>query len=142
MKALLVAGAALAIAAQASTAAAQTPSPNPVVVVSLNMCAFDRLDSLAAVFRSRSQPLWSEQVTAGKIINFGVLRHAWGDEWNWVTYFTAPDLQTFLTARDEVLRKARERFGTTPVTQGFCTAHKDNIYNVVVGEPAPPPRRP
>lgn len=125
----------------AAPARAQNPSTaqenQGVVVVSLFQCAFEHLDSLATMFRTRSAPVYEDLVREGRLINFGALRHAWGDEWNWVTYFTARDLPTFLAARQEALRRLRERFPNP--APNFCTLHKDNIYDLMYAAPAMPP---
>ena len=95
----------------------------------------------AAVERlSRARPEVDQLVAEGKLMDYGLARHSWGDEWNVVDYWVAADLPSFQAAFNEVLRRYRDRAAQEPSRDGerpfgeICSAHKDNIYNLV----APP----
>lgn len=128
-------------AAQQPPARGQPAQPG-VVVVSYNKCALDapaRLDSLNAL---AFYPVLDELVRDGRLMGWGVLTHAWGDEWNYVIYYTAASTVAFHGAWDELVRRVRQRRPNfmadfTPA----CTEHKDNIYSVSrVGITPPAPR--
>ncbi|HUF28930.1 MAG TPA: hypothetical protein VMM18_18255 [Gemmatimonadaceae bacterium] len=128
-------------AAQQPAAPGQPAQPG-VVIVSSNKCAFDapsRLDSLNAL---AFYPVLDELVREGRLMGWGVLTHAWGDEWNYVVYYTAASTPAFHGAWDELVRRLRQRrpnFMADVTAQ--CTEHKDNIYGVMrVGAPPPAPR--
>lgn len=87
------------------------------------------------------RPIARQMVTEGKFLDYGLLQHGWGDEWNVVDYFTVDSLGAFFTHFSELVRRLGEANrqrpqGTDslpPFTQ-VCTQHKDVIYFVV-----PPP---
>ena len=143
----------LALCALSASATAQQPArtgsadaaPQPgVVVVSYNKCAFNapaRIDSLSAV---AFFPVLDELVRERRLMGWGVLGHAWGDEWNYVIYYTAADLQTFDAAwRELVARVERRDPGLFGRITPLCSEHRDNIYSVRrlgASAPAPAPR--
>lgn len=119
----------------------QQPAQPGVVVVSYQMCAFDKLPEVNQYWKQTAGPILDEQVRQGKLMGWGVLEHAWGDEWNNVIYYTARDLNTFHSAFGEVFAQLMkkepnlmQRFST------WCTAHKDNIYSIVATNTVNPPR--
>lgn len=125
-----------------SQQASQPPRPG-VVVVSYNKCALDRVarvDSLAAI---AFYPALDEAVREGKLLSWGVLGHSWGDEWNFVIYYTATSANAFHDAFAEVVRRVGQR---RPNFMGdfapHCTEHRDNIYSVMRVSTATPPPAP
>ncbi len=127
-------------ASQQPAAGSQDASPG-VVIVSYNKCALDapaRLDSLNAL---AFYPVLDELVRENRLMGWGVLTHAWGDEWNFVIYYTAANAPAFHSAWNELVRRVSQRRPAfmadfTP----YCTEHKDNIYAVMrVGTPPPSP---
>lgn len=118
--------------------AVQAPQPG-VVVVSYNKCAVDavgRVDSLAGL---AFYPVLDELVREGRLLGWGALTHAWGDEWNYVLYYTATNEAAFHGAWSEAIRRTRQRRPTFMADFApACTEHKDNIYGVLrVSAPAP-----
>ena len=127
--------------AQQPAASAQ-PSQPGVVVVSYNKCALDapaQIDSSASL---AFYPVLDELVREGRLLGWGVLTHAWGDEWNFVIYYTAANTAAFHTAWSELIRRVQQRRPTFMADLGArCTEHKDNIYSVMrVGAPPPTSR--
>ena len=110
--------------------AQQTPAPQPgVFVLSPNKCDQARIGELNDWVRSSTAPILNDLVREGRLMGWGVLTHAWGDEWNWVLYYTARDLNTFHAAFQEFARRLAEREPNfMQRLAGFCTEHKDNIY--------------
>jgi hypothetical protein len=129
-------------AAQQPAARGQPPQPG-VVVVSYNKCGLDapaRVDSLATI---AFYPVLEDLVREGRLLGWGVLTHNWGDEWNYIIYYTAANTAAFHSAWDELIRRVRQRRPNfmadfTP----YCTEHKDSIYGVMrVGAATPPAPR-
>jgi hypothetical protein len=132
------------LAAQQPSARGQAAQPQQpgAVVVSYNKCAVDavgRVDSTAAL---AFYPVLDELVREGRLLGWGVLTHAWGDEWNYIIYYTATNAAAFHSAYDEAIRRVRQRRPTFMTDFApHCTDHKDNIYGVLrMG--APPPAAP
>ncbi len=125
-----------------SAAAAQQAAPPPgVMVVSSQKCRMETMDELNRFHREVSGPILDALVREGKLTGWGVLAHAWGDEWNHVVYYTARDEPTFFRAFGELWRTLlRRRPDAVRTLAGWCMEHRDNIYSVVVTERGTPPR--
>jgi hypothetical protein len=73
-------------------------------------------------------------VEQGKLINWGVLTHAWGDEYNWNTFYVAESHSKFLEAWDEFIKKVIENDpDAMDIIDDWCWEHKDSIYTQVMG---------
>lgn len=86
-----------------------------------------------------------QMIREGKFLDYGLMRHDWGDEWNVVDYFVVANLDGFFTNFDEMIRRlnaaneARTPAAAAPGQQPeprrpfneICGAHKDNIYSIV-----------
>jgi hypothetical protein len=131
---LVVAAAVLAVAplsAQTPAPAAQAPATPATMVLSNNKCASANLAQLRAVTDSMLGPVLDELVREGKLAGWGVLTHAWGDEWNWNIYYTAQTIQAFHDAFTQFVARVNQRYpGTFARLISMCTEHRDNIYNV------------
>lgn len=126
----------VAQAQQPQTAAAQQPG---VVIVSQNKCSFTGLTEVNNWWRSTGGPILDDLVRQGRLMGWGVLSHAWGDEWNQVVYYTARDLNTFTASFTEFFRQASQRDPTImQKLTSWCSEHKDNIYSVVLTSTATP----
>lgn len=127
---LLVAGLAF-LPAAAPLAAQAAPG---VLVIRYFKCS---PEAAGVEMLNRGQPIVEELIAEGQLIDYGLARHSWGDEWNVVDYWIAADLPAFQAAFNEVLRRFRERSAGQPTPEGqrpfneICTAHKDNIYALV-----------
>ena len=122
-------------AQQTQTASAQQPG---VMIVSANKCTLTGVNEVNNWWRTTGGPLLDDLVRQGRLTGWGVLNHAWGDEWNNVVYYTARDLNTFTAAFTELFRQASQRDPTIMQRLGsWCTEHKDNIYTVVLTSTPP-----
>lgn len=112
-------------------AAAQQAPSEGVLIVSYQKC--ERVDEMNEWFRANAAPIFNDLVDEGRLVGWGILNHAWGDEWNNVAYYVAPDLSTFHAAYGEAFRRIGE---TDPDMmarfESHCTEHKDNIYSIVM----------
>jgi len=92
-------------------------------------------DDLAKVHEldSMFNPILDEMMKKGKLLGWGVLEHAWGDEWNWNIYYAVESHAAFLEFWKAYIAKLNERHPDwRKQIKGLCTAHKDNIYSVHV----------
>jgi hypothetical protein len=105
-------------------------APWPATVVfSQNKCANSNMPALNAATDSVFGPILDELVSEGMLINWGVLTHAWGDDWNWNVYYGAESHRAFLDFWSEYTSRLNERHpGWWQQVWEFCTDHKDNIY--------------
>lgn len=121
----------------------QQPMQPGIVVVSSQICAADKLEQFNQFWKQTAGPVLEDLVRQGKLMSWGVLEHAWGDEWNSVIYYTARDLNAFNSAWNDFFARLSQR--EPAVMQrfaGWCSAHKDNIYSVVATNTVQPPRVP
>lgn len=130
---LLFAGAATESRAQ------EGPQPTHIVIRSFQCNPMGQ----ALQYFQEWRPVVQEMVAEGKFIDYGILSHAWGDEWNVVDYFLISDLSAYFEHFSELVQRigagnaarqgGQEVLGE-PARRPFselCTAHKDNIYAIV-----------
>jgi len=76
-------------------------------------------------------PVLDEFVKEGKLQGWGVLTHAWGDEWNYNWYYVTENHKAFLDFWGEYVGRVNERFpGMYSEIEGLFTDHKDNFYTI------------
>jgi len=107
---------------------------NPTVVFSQNKCDYGKLDGLRDKTEAISAPILNDLVQQGKLLNWGILEHSWGDEWNWNIYYAAKDIPTFLDAFETFVSestKADPEF----ISEYWeaCFEHKDAMYTESMG---------
>jgi hypothetical protein len=74
-------------------------------------------------------PIAQELVNEGKIFNYGMLTHSWGDEWNVVYYYVVENHQAFLSFWGEFVSRIQERHPNLfSEFQARCSEHRDNIH--------------
>ena len=52
-------------------------------------------------------PILNDLVQKGALLNWGIMEHQWGDEWNWNIYYAAKDIPTFLASFESFIEKAQ-----------------------------------
>lgn len=120
-------------------APAQAPTPTHSVV------RFFKCNPQGVGVRAlqRARPEVQKMIAEGKFIDYGILTHAWGDEWNVVDYFIVAGLDGFFTNFTDLFRRIQAANQQTAPQEGqeeepsfgeACTEHKDVIYAIV----APP----
>lgn len=129
---------ALCVCAVAVPAAAQDPGSEPatpgVSAVRFYQCGLADLDEAVEILNGTWREIANELVAEGALMDYGILTHAWGDEWNLVDYFAAADIESFHSAFGEMIlrHQRRDRDGSELERLGeLCPLHKDNIYSVV-----------
>lgn len=109
------------------------PQPG-VVVVRYFQCDMGRTGEAIEVLNTTWREVVESVIEDGMLIDFGILTHNWGDEWNLMDYFVAESSIAFHEGWSEALSRIQER---DPEGTGFetftdiCTRHKDNIWGVV-----------
>ncbi len=102
----------------------------PTVVISQNIIPLTMMGRYLEITNEYWAPGFDKLVDEGKLINWGYITHAWGDEWNVVVHYVAKDFATFQNAWNEGLKSftesAPEEVGDELI--GMISAHKDGIY--------------
>ena len=128
----LVALSAITMSAEAIQAQAQIPTH---VVMRYFKCT-DQGEAIRALQQAR--PIMNEMIAEGKFLDYGILSHNWGDEWNVVDYTLVAGLDDFFANFSELISRVTaaapqddsENDEDAP-SLASCTEHKDNIYSWV-----------
>jgi hypothetical protein len=132
---LFVGASFLALIAGSIADAQESPQPG-TVVFSQNICPYENITSINAIADSVFTPILDELLNEGRILGWGILTHAWGDEWNWNVYYTVESHRAFLDFWAEYIARLNARHpGLLQRFAPLCTEHKDNIYSVRVSRP-------
>ena len=126
--------AALALSAGTGPASAQEAPQPGLVTMRYYQCGVGDLDDAVGLLGGTWRDVADELVAEGVLLGYGILTHAWGDEWNLVDYIAAADMESFQAGWAELLRRyqARDRDGSDiDELNELCPTHKDNIYSVV-----------
>lgn len=112
----------------------QMEENNGILVVSYFKCQFNKMADVIKMTNEQSAPILKKLVDEGKIQSWGSLQHRWGDDWNYLIYYSAESLNLFEAAFEEFVSESRE---TNPEWMdewaSLCSEHKDNIYTVING---------
>ena len=107
---------------------------NVTVVLSQNKCKMSKLPELQQMLEDNGKAILNDLVAQGKLINWGVLTHAWGDEYNWNVFYVAESHEKFIAAWNEFIEKVAENDPEfSEKLWEICWEHKDSIYNQVMG---------
>ena len=118
--------------AQQTKPGSQPPARPGVIMVSSQKCAIDAPAKIDSISKLAFYPVLDEMVKEGRLINWGTLEHAWGDEWNFVIYYTATDNAAFFSAWNEAVRRLSQRRPQFLAEfSRLCTEHKGNLYAVM-----------
>lgn len=101
-------------------------APAPMIAASYYQCAPDEVQPIIDAWSQAFQQLQDQ----GLLLGWGVLQHAWADEWNLVAYRTVTDLsalQASLEAQGPIMESVDPDLPAK--MQAACNGmHKDNIY--------------
>ena len=125
----------------ASTAVAQEEEPsNDTVQLAFWKCDWAEFQNFGQLVDSVWTPIAQELVNEDKLLYFQLLRHSWSDEWNFVFYYRAKDIPSFLDAWGELTSRIQERH--PDFLDWFnerCSDHKDGFYTSVTHTQVPSP---
>jgi hypothetical protein len=107
----------------------------PVTIVfSQNKCHFNNIDDLNKMTEEKIGPVLNELVKEGQLLNWGVLTHSWGDEWNWNMFYVAENQSKFQEAWGAMVERVMEKEPNLFEQFGeWCFEHKDSIYSQIAG---------
>ena len=102
----------------------------PTVVISQNMIPLADMGRYVELTNEYWAPGFDKLVDEGKLISWGYITHAWGDEWNVVVHYVAKDFATFQKAWGEGLKSFTENAPEEANNEliDMIQAHKDGIY--------------
>lgn len=124
---------ALALVAASPAAAQDEPQPG-VASVRYFECGLGNLAEAVRLLNGEWRDVAMDLIDEGMLIDYGILTHAWGDEWNLVDYFVATDIEAFHAAWGELVTRIQAGDPENELFESFaelCPRHKDNIYSVV-----------
>jgi hypothetical protein len=133
MKGASVAVASLALLGSAAGSRAQEPQPG-VVTMRFYECGLADLGAAVDIMNGDWRAIAVDLVEEGRLIEYGILTHSWGDEWNLVDYWVATDAAAFQRAFSEFVVRAQRQDPDGDAFAEFaalCPRHKDNQYSVV-----------
>lgn len=122
-----------AVGSPAAAQEAEPPTPGVSAVRSFE-CGLGNLDEAVALLNGEWREIARGLVDEGRLLDYGILTHAWGDEWNLLDYYVAEDIESFHAAFGELVTRLQRRDPEGELFDEFaelCPRHKDNIYSVV-----------
>ena len=110
----------------------ETEQPKPGwLVFSQNMVNMSDVAELNEQIDSMTAPIMRELIDEGKLIGWGQLNHAWGDEWNVNIYYITESHGAFIEFWQEFIKRVSERYPDAYSNWApLLKAHKDNMYFV------------
>lgn len=121
----------------AGTQVPRMPAGNDAsAALAVSYYACSDVGDLLDAYRERGLPIAQAVVDDGALISEALLTHLWADEWNVVLSRVATDLPALLDALDAGAERAEATYGEDSdglqdMLQANCTAHRDNIYQIV-----------
>lgn len=95
------------------------------------------MPQLREMFQSQVVPVAEAMVSDGLLLGYGVMQHAWGDEWNWVDCFVTESTAAFMDAWPELVSRSSDVDPALwELLRAACGEHKDNICSIVVQIPS------
>ncbi len=100
-------------------------------VLSQNMVPLSDVEELNVLSDSLFVPILNELVDEGKLLSYGLLSHAWGDEWNYNIYYITKDYPAFIEFFNEYVKRVTEKQSDAlSKAVSLIKAHKDNMYSI------------
>lgn len=128
---LLIALALLTTSNPATAQEARIPSKPGWFVFNQNKVLPENVAKLNVLQDSLFAPILNELVDEGKLIGWGQLMHAWGDEWNYNFYFITESHRAFLDFWAEYISRLNKRHpGWFKKVALLFTEHKDNMFSI------------
>ncbi|MDX1438750.1 MAG: hypothetical protein R3284_02500 [Rubricoccaceae bacterium] len=102
----------------------------PTMGVSHWKCDFSYVGDLVQEMNDVGLPIAQEMVDDGTIVNWGMMTHLFGDEWNVLFYVATPPGAPFIERATELQSAQLGALGDESNARfvEHCTEHKDSIY--------------
>ena len=108
---------------------AQDARPEPqFMVVNQNQVAMKDFGDMMKMWFETAVP---ELKGKGMLKDYGLMQHAWGDEWNYNFYFVTDSHESFLEFWDAYMKGVTEK--DPELAQNYLSkikAHRDNMYTL------------
>jgi hypothetical protein len=111
--------------------------PN-LVVLRYFACDLGQTGAAVQILNGAWRDVMEDLKDEGMIQGYGILTHAWGDEWNLMDWFSVENMHAFHEAWSEATRRIGEwAEANDPEGEGLakftkvCKSHKDNVYQIV-----------
>ena len=109
----------------------QKPPKTGFFLFNQNKVAQENVAKVNAIWDSTFTPILNELMKEGKLLGWGLLMHAWGDEWNYNFYFVTENHRAFLDFWSEFFARVSKRFpGLMGKITPMIIEHKDNMYSI------------
>lgn len=110
--------------------AEDTPSTQ-FVMFNQNKCPGENMERVMELVESNAAPILRELEEEGEIATWGILRHAWGDEYNFNWYIITDSHRDFVDAWELFVERSQERHPeAVEELRELCDDHKDNLYTL------------
>lgn len=101
------------------------------MMLNQHQCPSENMEAILDLMEDVFAPSLSELQGEGAVHDWGILTHAWGDEYNFNFYMVTESHHSFVEAWDSLMTKTEEidpewfdKFAP------LCVAHKDNMYTL------------
>jgi hypothetical protein len=110
------------------------PGVTPTLAISYFTCDYGRVGDIIEQARSRALPISQSLVDEGSLLFEAYYVHEWADEWNLTITRTAEDMPALLGALTSFNQRYSAQHGenSRSIFDQHCSAHKDNIYTVMM----------
>lgn len=110
------------------------PENPPTLAISYYTCDYSALGDIVENYREKAMPIAQALIDEGAMGSEGLYTHDWGDEWNLVITRTAANVGALDSALDTFGERYQAEHGEDApnMIQEHCSAHKDNIYWMVM----------
>ena len=99
------------------------------MMMNQHACPGDGFEGMMDVFETKTGPILNELRDEDMIQDWGLLTHAWGDEYNFNFYMIADNHRAWLDAWGQMVSRMNDRHeGWGEMVSNYCTFHKDNLY--------------
>ena len=108
------------------------PGDEPTMALSYWKCNFGYIGELVEGVEESGLPVAQAMVDEGDLFAYGMMTHAWGDEWNVMFYTATHDESSFMQATSDLQSRQFQAMGQEMLTSFLenCSGHRDNIYSM------------
>jgi len=100
----------------------------PTVMMSSAQCGQNPTGEVLRNERERTLPIAQELVNEGMILEYGLMAHMYGDEWNLVTVVIADDVAAVIAANAELSSRLNDLYPDDDTYITNCPRHRDVFY--------------
>ncbi len=114
------------------SSAQEAARPEPTfMAINFNKVKMMDMSALRKMWFEQAVPILDDLKKEGKLLDYGLMQHAWGDEWNYNFYFVTKSHEDYLVFWDEYIGRMREKHpDSLGEYLGKILEHKDNLYTL------------